>query len=61
MVDHPLVDGNGTMWIWASAEISDEYVWVGEEAVNVSRKASDRPYLNHTLELKQYREPLVAG
>ena len=50
------------MWLWASAEIGDEYVWVGEEAVtNISRKASDRPYLDNVLELQQNRDPLLAG
>ena len=61
MVDPPLVTDGSTLWMWASAEIGDEYVWVGEEAVIILRTAEDDAFLDHTLELNQIREPLVAG
>ena len=61
MVDNPTIVGSGTMWVWASAELGEDLVWVSEEAVNMSRTADDLPWLDYTLDLKQPKEPLLAG
>ncbi len=49
------------MWVWASAELGDEYVWVSEELTTISRSASDRAYLNYSVEINGATEPSHTG
>eukprot|EP00794_Sanderia_malayensis_P005919 gene5919-6605_t len=48
VVDTPGKTSSDTLWMWASAEVGDEYVWVGEEKTTVARVSSDRAYLGYT-------------
>lgn len=47
-VDKPGATTSNNLWVWASAEIADEYVWVSEEVMTIDRKNTDRPDMNFT-------------
>ena len=40
-VDIPDVPTSEKLWVWASAEVGDEYVWVSEELTTIKRDATD--------------------
>ncbi|XP_065066855.1 uncharacterized protein LOC135692595 [Rhopilema esculentum] len=48
-VDKPGATSSDTLWVWCSAEVGDEYVWVSEEATSIYRETGDRPHLQYTL------------
>ncbi|XP_065067018.1 uncharacterized protein LOC135692697 [Rhopilema esculentum] len=47
-VDKPGADSADTLWVWASAEVGDQYVWVSEEATTIKRSPGDNAYLAYT-------------
>jgi len=47
-VDLPGAIASTTLWVWASAEVGDDYVWVSEEATTIQRSASDEPTVTIT-------------